>query len=425
MRLTWSVSGATWQLTIRLEGEESVVGIGQGGREVGLISDECRVEFPLDLGDVSPDLRALAAVTVASPWLPRQVSFDEPVSSGFAEVLSEDFGIETRTVDDSLRPRSGERVGLSYSSGADSIACSMLLPDDTPFIHFRRTSHPRVPNRATHFRADVQAELVRRAGEAGREVYVVVSDLEYLVSPFPSFPEWVTVALPVILMGDRLDLGGVGFGSILGSRYLQNGRAFREPPSNDRWARLFDAAGLPHVRPTCGMSEVTTISMAAASDLAPFVRSCALGGLDRPCLNCKKCLRKELTTAALSDQPLPSRLLSNLGPSHPAVTELLEDPPYYFQHILEFGLPRLRGIEETFLATTYRLLGEPDQASTEWVTRYFPPALENDIPERFRGPIKERIERYVEYMTPQEERGVYEWDALERVRARLERSKPR
>ena len=82
MRLTWSVSGATWQLTIRLEGEESVVGIGQGGREVGLISDECRVEFPLDLGDVSPDLRALAAVTVASPWLPRQVSFDVPVSPG-------------------------------------------------------------------------------------------------------------------------------------------------------------------------------------------------------------------------------------------------------------------------------------------------------------------------------------------------------
>jgi Family of unknown function (DUF6395) len=289
-----------------------------------------------------------------------------------------------------------------------------LLPGEVPLIHFKRVSHQRVPNRATHVRADVQAELVSHAAREGRRVFIVESDLEFLVGPFPMFPEWTTVAVPVILLADHLGLGGVGFGTIMGSRYLGNGYRYTDVPGKERWASLFRAVGLPFVRPACGMTEVSTIRLAGVSDLGYLMRSCALGDLDGPCLNCAKCLRKELTTAGLEERPLNATLLRNLGTGHPAVEPLKRPPPYYFQHVLEYGLARAKQLDQTFLASAVTAL-RPTIESTEWATKYYRPAITNDVPDYFRADCRLEVEKVMQYMSAHEERIVETWDAASRT----------
>lgn len=396
-----------------LDPDESVHGFGQGGREVSLITNECEIRVPNGVDLPHPDALALAAVTIAIPWIRGRVRFDTAISSRMAETLAECFQLSAGPVDPTLSPRSGGQVGLAYSGGADSIATGRLLSSSTPFVHFKRISHPRVPNRATHMRADVAAALVELAAARNRSVHIVESDLEFVVAPFPMFPEWTTVALPVIVMSDHLGLGGTAFGTIMGSRYLSNGYRYRAPPVKDRWAEVFEAAGLPFVRPACGLTEVSTIRIAAESDLADLVRSCALGPMDGPCLNCKKCLRKELTTAGIEERELDPALLRNMTESHPAVKEFLEPPPYYFQHVVEFGLARAVGLESTFLAHAKAVLN-PDHSSTDWTTRFYPPAIQNDVPESLRNPVEKAVSEVAQLMTQREINLVESWDAATR-----------
>ena len=392
MRLSWSADdGAEWTLAIRLDPGESVRGVGQGSREVTLLTDRCRVWLPEGTANPSADSLALAAMTIAAPWLRDRVVFDPPISGCMAESLGGYFGLDVTPIDHSLDQRSGSRIGLAYSGGADSIATSSLLPADTPLIHLERRVHKRIPNRATHVRADVQAKLVAQAGKRGRDVVTVGTDLEYIVGPFPMFPEWNAVAVPAILMAEQLDLGGVAFGTNVGSRYLSNGYRYRVPPAKERWTALFEAAQLPFVRPAGGLTEVATTQISNSSDLSDLARSCLLGTLEGPCLSCKKCLRKELISAGLERRQLDPVLMGNLTDNHPAVAELMEPPPYFFQHVVEYGLARARGVDDTFLARAKRAL-RPSIESTDWTTKYYRPALVNDVPGRFRSTIRERVE---------------------------------
>jgi hypothetical protein len=248
-------------------------------------------------------------------------------------------------------------------------------------IHLRRIPHPRVPNRATHFRSDVIAQLVGEAGHRGRRVSIVESDLEYIVLPYPTYPQWPTVGVGSVLMADTLDLGGLAFGTNLGSGYLRNGYRYQGPPREEKWNEIFSAVGLPFVRPACGMTEVSTIRIAQESDLADITRSCSLGPIESPCMNCSKCLRKDLTLAAIEGRPLDPQLLQNLNDDHPAVVPLMQPPPYYFQHILEYSLARVEGVGGTFLETAKRYLAAT-ALTTEWAERFYSPALDEYVDER-------------------------------------------
>src|SRR5690606_40388543 len=143
------------------------------GHRVRLATNSCSVHLPYAVPEPHPDLRALAAWTVVAPYTVSRIVFDRPVSPGFAAAIEEGWGIEAGPVGD-VAPRRGERLAISYSGGADSVAVATILPD-APLIHFQRVSHPRVPNRWTHYRSDVLARLALRTG---RDVTIVRSDLE-------------------------------------------------------------------------------------------------------------------------------------------------------------------------------------------------------------------------------------------------------
>ncbi|MEV0378469.1 DUF6395 domain-containing protein [Nonomuraea sp. NPDC050643] len=401
MRVTWT--GA--DLTFRLDPEDEITGRASDEHPVKLAINSCSIGGVPD--DAHPDLFAVAAWTIVAPWTRRRITFDRAVSAEVAQALHAGWGVEAGPVGAEPR-RPGDRLAISYSGGADSVAAATIYPE-APFVHFRRTAHPRVPNRWPHYRSDVLAKLAARTG---RELSTVTSDLEFtLAEPRPGYPEHHAVAVGALLLADRLDLGGLGFGYELGSRWLGGGRyLWRYTPDNPmwsphgRWGRLFAAAGVHIVLPVGGVSEAVTMRLALGSDLKEQVRWC-LRGTDGPCRTCGKCLYKELIQAAVERRPLDTPITAD----RPVARKWLRKPPYGGQEMIQYGLARVPGIENTLFGPVLDHFDVTEE-STGWLERCYPPALE-EIPGRWRAEAAAFIEANVGLMTPDEVRRVETWGA--------------
>ncbi|GAA3141059.1 hypothetical protein GCM10010466_35130 [Planomonospora alba] len=414
MRVSWTAGDGVRHLAFRLDAEDSITGLCTDGQPLKLATNSCRVELPHDPGEIHPDLLALAAWTVVAPWTRRRVVFDRPISPELAEAIEEGWGIEAGPVGGS--PRSGSRLAISYSGGADSAAVAAMLPD-APFVHFQRVRHPRVPDRWTHYRADVLARLVTRtARESGRELTTVRSDLEFtLAEPRPGYPEHHAVAAGALLLADELDLGGIAFGYELGSRWLGGDRyLLRYTPDNPMWAahgawgRAFAAAGLNLVLPVGGVSEAVTMRLALASPLREHVRWC-LRGVDGPCGTCGKCLRKEFIVASVERRPLRTTITAD----RPVARKWQQPPPYGGQEMIEYGCARVPGIEDTVFAKAAAHLNATEE-STAWLDRCYPPAIE-EIPEPWRERVRAFMAAEVGFMDEDEARRVETWGLREEL----------
>ncbi|TLP51932.1 DUF6395 domain-containing protein [Microbispora triticiradicis] len=408
MRVTWTRDEGVWRLVFLLDPEDGTTGACTDGTPVELRTNSCHVHTGAGGGSPHPDLLALSAWTVVAPWTRRRVTFDRPISPGLAEALRTGWGVDAGPVGEDAR--SGARLAVSYSGGADSMAVAAMFPD-APFVHFQRVSHPRVPNRWTHYRAEVLADLARRSG---RELHIVPSDLEFLLSrPRPGYPEHHAVTVGALLLADDLDLGGVALGYEMGSRWLDNGRqADRFASDNPMWAthgpwgRLYAAAGVPLVLPVGGVSEPVTMRMALGSDLAHLVRWCLRGDMSGPCQKCGKCLRKELILAAVEGRPLKTTLTAASVPAR----VWQQPPPYPGQETIEYGCARVPGIETTPFARAAEHLRATVE-STRWMDRCYPPAID-ETPEPWRGEVGAYMREHIGLMTADEQRQVEAWTAV-------------
>lgn len=402
MRVTWTHEDRLWRLTFLLDPEDRTTGTCADGQRVELRTNSCQV----DAGHSTPhpDLLAVAAWTMVAPWTTKRITFDRPISPELAVALGNGWGVEAGPVGGG--PRSGNQLAISYSGGADSVAVADIFTD-APFIHFQRVDHPRVPNRWTHYRSDVLAHLAR---DTGREVTVVQSDLEFLLSyPRPGYPEHHAVAVGALLLADDLDLGGLALGYELGSRWLGGDRyLLTYTPDNPMWApdgawgRLFQAAGLPIVLPVGGVSEAVTMRIALESDLAPQVRWC-LRGAGGPCGICGKCLYKELIQAAVERRPLRTSLTA----TDQQGVKWQEPPPYGGQEMIEYGCANVPGIEDTLFARAAGYL-QATEESTRWLERCYPPAID-EIPQRWRERVDAYMTKNVGLMTEDDARRVETW----------------
>ena len=416
MRISWSTHGVAWTLHLRLDEDDRFEGPGQTGAPVRLVTNTCTVTLPTAVAEPHPDLLAVAALLIVRPWVGRRLTVDRPVSATLAEALARTIGIDIGPVDGDLPARSADgQMGLSYSSGVDSMAVSELLDRAAPYLHLKRVAHPRIPNRATHVRSDQIEKLVRQAGERGRQVYVVESDLEYLCLPWPQFPTWPAIGMAGIVLADHLRLGALSYGSVLEAVYLGGGRRYTGGGSGGGWASVLSSVGLPLCRPAAGLTEVGTQMLAAGSDLADLAQSCLLGGAGRPCLACVKCARKELVTAALGRRAVRREIHARLRPGNRVARDLEQPPPLYMQNSVEYVVARVPNLAGTVLADlAARMSATVD--STSWNERYYPRALADEVPARWREEISQRLEERIDWMTADDVKIVETWDGASRLR---------
>ncbi|MCW2881017.1 MAG: hypothetical protein JWQ95_5117 [Sphaerisporangium sp.] len=410
MRVSWTSDGDLRLLGLRLDPGEDLTGTVTDGQRVELATDTCHVRLPRPASprevSIHPDLLALAAWTVVAPWTADRIVFDRPISSELAAALHSGWGVEAGPVGEAPRAP-GTGLAISYSGGADSAAVAGILPD-APLVHFRRVSHPRVPNRWTHYRSDVLAEL---AEKTGRDVTTVESDLEFLLRhPRPGYPEHHAVMIGAVLLADTMDLGGVALGYELGSRWLGGGRyVHRYTPDNPMWSahgpwgRLFASAGLPLVLPVGGISEAMTMRLALGSHLREQVRWCLRGDSHGPCGRCGKCLYKELIQAAVERRPMRTTITAD----RPVARKWQQPPPYGGQEMIEYGCAHVPGIEDTPFAKAAGYL-QTTRESTEWLERCYPPAVE-EIPGPWRKGIEAMMRERFGFMRPEDMERVESW----------------
>ncbi|WKZ81683.1 MAG: DUF6395 domain-containing protein [Acidimicrobiia bacterium] len=412
MRASWRVGEAVATLDLRLDPDDRAVSSGQEGARVRLAGTESRFEAEIG-GTVHPDLFALLTLALAGPFIASRLDLDRGVSPEFADEVANALGFAVRPVDRSTSPRSsGGTIGISFGGGTDSTAAALALPANSPLIHLRRLSSRRVPNLHTRYRADVLEAVVKQFSGFGRQVHIGYSDCEFLVAaPHPTLASWPGIAAISILLADRLDLGGIAVGAVLGSAYMPNGR-FREIPAGEAWRRLFDAVGLTLIRPVAGLTEVSTSRIVAASPYRGMTRSCTFGGPDAPCFSCMKCLRKELVVAAAAGREPDRRLLRNLTADHPVTRELVAGTAIPGLNVIEYLLNRvdLRGHP---LEAAVERLRHPRE-DTEWVGRHFYPAIPENVPKRLRRDVTDAIHSVVEPMTPGDLELVRSWDSTSR-----------
>jgi hypothetical protein len=283
------------------------------------------------------------------------------------------------------------------------MAAQVLLDMDMPLFHFRRVKHPRVPNRATSPKGGVQEAIVRGAQSRGEELHVARSDLEYLCKPFPTFPHWVALTIGAVLLADSLDLGGVVTGRNISGIYLGWGSEFTpDGEQESRWEALFAAAGLELIHPGDTRSGKVEVGMVLGDTLALAGASDVLSGtVDKPCLQCMKCLITELISAAAQGAPISDELILSLTSNQKVIRSFDRPPPYPSQHLLAYSLARIADIGSTFLAAARDFL-EPTREDTEWTNRYYQPALSERLSPEMAARVSTQ-EKHAEYRTPEDE----------------------
>jgi hypothetical protein len=229
-------------------------------------------------------------------------------------------------------------------------------------------------------------------------------------------PSWFAVAVGCLLLADHNDAGAIALGGTLETFYMDMARSWTGGPRVGSGLDPLPAAvGLPIQRPVMGITEVGTMSLVLASDLADISRSCVLGTFAAACGQCSKCIRKDLLAAAIRGR-LPDHLknLSKDAPGWVAIRDATQ--PIYMQAQLEYCLARLdvRGLP---LEDLHTRLG-PEAVETEWMERAYRPALERGMSQRFADGVEDRIQAELDWMSNADISAAKSW-----VRPRPQRNK--
>jgi hypothetical protein len=402
-------SGRDFRFTLALHPEDNLDAVGQQAMSIALITDTTMVRLPAEVGEPHPDLIALAAILVARPWATKRLTVEGGLSTAMAGTIGRALSLEVGPVDTTLSARSpGSRLGLMYSGGPDCMAAELLIGETLPLLHLRRVKHPRIPNRSYGGSHAIEA-LVLEAAERGEEVHVARSDMEFLSRPFPTYPQWTSMAIGAVLQAEQLSLGGLVTGRNVSGMYLGWGNGFDPEGDNEaEWKAVFSAAGLPLVQPLAGTSDISSKAMARDHRLHDLSRSCIVGTVAGPCLRCKKCVMTELIQAIASGRAVDPALNQKFASEAAAIGFLAKGPPFANQHLLEFALPRLPDVETTVFSDARKALTRGLQ-ETEWVNRYYRPALEQHVPEGYRPRVEAEIEKRMEFMDSDDEKMLESW----------------
>lgn len=417
LRSAWDRVNGRLRLSFGLDPGEVVVGAGQGGARVELVVGETSVGFDSETEIPHPDLLAVGALTVLYPWITHRLQLNHPISRELAETLAVHFAIEAGPVDSRISARSqGTRIGISFGAGEDSAAVARILPPGNPLIHLRRSKHRLRPSRPTNYRPDVLADFAREFENLGFESHVVESDIENICLPHPTFPTWPSITLASILHADRLDLGSIATGTVLGSRYFEGGSKLYSPPHPDqKWEKLFAAAGIPLMMPLAGATEVTTGEIVRKAGWDEHVRSCPVGSRESPCRDCMKCFRKEVVSAARARRDPAGWLLDHLrNDESPILRTFQRPPPFPTHHNYEYAFSRIRALRSTKLAPVLDRM-RLDRGETRWVERYYPGSIEHDVPPPWRPTARPGISSHVIPMNEYDRENFLNWDASTRA----------
>lgn len=400
------------------EGEKNE-GIGQGAKAISVATRTFSYYLPKHIfKNIHPDLEAMMLVTVLQPWMNSAVTFPRAVSKEFAAKLQQVFGVKTINISKSLSPRKKGLVdAVSFSGGNDSVAAALLLPKKAKKITFGRTDHPHIAPRQDNTKKTVE-DTVRLFNSE-----LVKSDVEYIVSPYLQFPTWIALASPCILLADEHNLRSVAFGSIAGSSLVKNGVKYHRYDEPDKqWNDLLSAVGISIIKPVAGITEIMTAKIVRDNGLQEKATSCTIGEFNKPCMSCKKCLRKFVVNAYLEGN-FDKRLMKKLESSKQVRAAMAEKNPFYFQHIFIGTMVNVspRRLTKTFRLFRKKVLAGINIESIDWIYKLDTDALSLYVrDDEIRKIVYKNCLRYCDELSEKERLYLKNWDLEHTLETSLE-----
>ena len=391
-------------------------GIGQGGAEVSLVAEKFSFWLPEALSlNKKPhnDLIAFSVIAALLPWLEGdELNLQFAVSEQFAKQAQKLCNVRIRKVSKTLRPRKiGNIPGIAFSGGYDSTAAALVMPEESKKITFIREDHPDIPRRE-----DNTQETVIKTVSRFDDVTMVKSNLEYIAGPYLQFPTWISLAIPCVLLADKLDLKGIAFGSITGSSLVKNGGKYEEKREPDKqWVQLLNACSLDMYKPVAGLTEISTAKIVHKNSLQDYAVSCTIGTYKQPCNACKKCFRKYFINCAVKEEELDPKILNDMISSKAVQDYILTEAPIYFQHIFMYPLLHYgnkidqSGFELVKLFKKKLLLNH--NWDLNWIIRHDFHALDNYIKnDDVRTKVRESVERVIDPVNQSDYSLLVNWD---------------
>jgi hypothetical protein len=420
-----------------------------GGHEtMRLVGDRWEVQLPAEFAGIHPDLHAAAIWLTLEPFVGSRLTLPFGVSRAWAEHAAATAGVAFPTVDPTLSPRkrpAGHRAGLLFSGGFDSLASSLLLPDDAVCVQTTRI--PRDTKEWPGLRAQVEAHMAgkallrRRVAATGRRVYPLFEDHEALYRPYPKWHSGQRVAqLAPLYLADSLGLSVVEWGDILGN-VLDLGFRFDRPsrwsferarlrydttPEDTAASRFGTRFGERGDYALLGLTKGSSVAALSTVGTALVVHRSVHRGEALPCdfaypdelptwgvepvalycMRCNRCFQKILLDHAIRDQELPANLVDHFL-RFPDVAADFVPAIIDWHHVWLYVFQRLR-CDHPFVRILQRQARRaPDLGLLEkWC-----PAIEHLLPQQPYGPtVRDRALRYVELMTDAEVEELAAWD---------------
>ncbi|MCX2840252.1 DUF6395 domain-containing protein [Microbulbifer thermotolerans] len=409
MKCKSNFKNGAWTFNFKAEPE---LGDGDFSNKVRFSRESFVIEMPKGFNpdDVHPDLYGLAVLLSVYPFVGKRIELDKAVSPVFANAFKKlsnksispiDEGIEVR------KPPSHSVPGLAFSGGVDSTAALTLLPASTVAIFLERIIPEGVK---TIYRKDAAKFSVEELRKAGRAVHSIRTDLEYLRDPV-GFPVDVSNSVPAILLADHIGLDSIAFGTILESAYRVGHEKYVDYAVRShyiRWGTLFEISGVPFNLVTSGISEVGTSKIVLESEFGYLAQSCMRGGVRNPCFNCWKCFRKLLLDRVLSGEPIPDDLLDKAFSIKEAKKFLSKDFIKH-QNVIEFISSMYSGNHKGM-----RLLADKvcNNHNISMYKKWYSKSVKF-IPAQYREHVTQKISRYLDIMSPKEEKAIEDYNLEE------------
>lgn len=333
MKITVSKSSKDFKTTINFrfdledDDKQSAISFNAGNKAISLTTNTCNFYFPFDIALPHPDLCCMAALKIISPYIGSKLTMNRPISVDFANAVKTIYpNIKSVVVDNTLPARhsfSKERIAVSFSGGADSLAVANLCEPGTPLILSARRFHPEIGKFESWYNTEANKQTLQSMSDNFVKI-CVESDFEFLSTngSYCIYPDKYSFTIPSILLAEHLDLNGIFVGDMLAA-FTNDERAPYSLVNFKKIDRYYQTVGLRLESPIMGVTEIGTEMINQYFNNSDISTTCQYGSFKKPCYQCIKCFRKTFIKSWLSNTPVDYAILKKLNNSN-AVKQYLE-----------------------------------------------------------------------------------------------------
>lgn len=372
-------------------------------QKVKLGNKKCTSYLPKDLNirSIHPDVLALVALLIVYPYLKSQIILPIGVSQVFHNEVKKTTGMNILPVNPSLKPRKAPAdsiPGLAYSGGVDSTACLAIMPPNTCSVY-----HDRTFIKGEVFNKEAAQYACRSLKQSGRSIYMVKSDFDYVRSP-KGYAVEMSTAIPALLLSDYLRFDSIAIGTTL-EYFIDHFQYYNKRTYSIKWDKLFRIVDIHLNQPTAGISEIGNYIIASHSPYGRFAESCMSGSAGKPCMNCFKCFRKQLTKMVLQKQSVSDELLDRLFRIRGARAKL-EKFPIFFENVITYITANYHGNHPLMNMLKKKTRG--NITDVKWMEKWHSPSLKW-IPRKYQDEIKKNIMKHLSVMSAEDETRMAKW----------------